>query len=215
MSRAIIFDLDGTLADTIEDIAAAVNGALTRRGLAAHGIPALKKMVGNGFRALVVAALPPESRNDDLVEEIRIEASTFYAAHPLDRTRAYPGIPELLAELARLGVPRAVLSNKPHDLVLRVVEGLFPGAGFAVIRGEMPAFPRKPDPASALDIARILERAPADICYLGDSDVDMLTARNAGMLAAGAGWGFRGPEELGLAGADAVLTDPAELLDLI
>jgi phosphoglycolate phosphatase len=212
MPKAVIFDLDGTLADTIEDIAAAINGSLARRGLPLHSIPALKLMVGKGFRHLVTVALPEGSRDEAFVEEIRAEASAYYEAHALDITRPYPGIPELLAELARRGLPRAILSNKPHDLVLRVVEGLFPGQGFAVVRGEVEGFPRKPDPASALDIAARLGLAPGAIAYVGDSNVDMLTARNAGMVGIGAAWGFRGRGELEAAGADAVIEEPLDLL---
>ena len=214
MFKAVIFDLDGTLADTIHDIAAAVDASLSRRGLPVHGIPAYKLMVGKGFanlvRQAVPAGFPPEA-----TEEIRREASAFYAAHPLDRTKAYPGVDELLAALARASLPMAILSNKPQGLVELVVDGLFPKAGFDQVRGEGPGFPRKPDPASALDLARRLGLAAQEVCYLGDSDVDMETAHNAGMLAVGAAWGFRGALELSGAGADRIIAAPLELLPIL
>ncbi|MBL8968357.1 MAG: HAD family hydrolase [Spirochaetaceae bacterium] len=215
MAELVIFDLDGTLADTIEDIAASVNGALARRGLPAHDIPAYKRMVGDGLTTLVTRALPPELRGAALVEELRAEAAAAYAAAPLAATRPYAGIRELLAELKRRGLPFAVLSNKPHALAVTVVAGLFPEAGFALVRGESPDFPKKPDPAAALDIARRLGAAPADCLYVGDSDVDMATARSAGMRAVGVAWGFRGSGELREAGADRVIEEPRELLALL
>lgn len=214
MAKAVIFDLDGTLADTILDIAEAVNISLASRGLPVHDIPAYKLMVGKGFANLVAQALPPGYPRE-AAELIRAEASARYAAHPLDKTRAYPGIPELLEALATTGLGRAILSNKPQALVDLVVEGLFPEAGFALVRGEGPGFPRKPDPAQALDLASRLGLEPGQIIYLGDSDVDMETAHNAGMVAVGAAWGFRGARELVQAGADHVIEAPLDLLALL
>ncbi|HET7838948.1 MAG TPA: HAD family hydrolase [Rectinemataceae bacterium] len=215
MHKAVIFDLDGTLADTLEDLARAVNGALGRRGFPLHPLDAYRRMVGDGFRLLVTRALPEDQRLPDRIEELRAEASADYEEHCLVSTRPYEGVPELLAALHARGIPLAILSNKPHELCLRVVAGLFPGAGFALVRGEAPGFPRKPDPASALDIARRLDLPPSEFAYLGDSDVDMSTAKAAGMTALGAGWGFRGAPELAAAGAAAILGSPMELLDFL
>lgn len=215
MVQALLFDLDGTLADTIEDLAAVVNAALARRNLPTHEISAYKHMVGNGFTQLVRAALPPRLRTEAMVEELRAEANASYEADPVARTKPYKGIPELLSALAERKLSRAVLSNKPDPLARRVVELLFPGAGFALVRGELPDFPRKPDPASALDIARLLGAEPGDILYLGDSDVDMETAKKAGMVGVGAVWGFRGEDELRAAGARHLVRNPLELLDLL
>jgi phosphoglycolate phosphatase len=215
MPQAVIFDLDGTLADTIEDIAASVNRSLALRGFPTHGIPHFKLMVGNGFKNLVRIALPEAERRDDLVEEMRAEASAYYAEHLVVATRPYPGIPELLAELGKRGLPHAVLSNKPDALAKRLVEAIFPKAGFAFVRGEVEAFPRKPAPDSALDLAARIGLAAGEIVYLGDSDVDMATAQNAGMVAVGAAWGFRGAAELEAAGAKLVIRKPQELLALL
>jgi len=214
-ARAVIFDLDGTLADTIDDIALSINGSLSKRGFPTHDIPTVKLMVGNGFRSLVVAALPREKQDEALIEEIREEATAYYAAHPLDRTLPYPGIMEMLSGLAGLGIPRAVLSNKPDRLARAVVDGLFPQAGFSVVRGELPAFPRKPEPASALDIAKKLGATPGEILYVGDTNVDMRTAHNAGMRPIGAAWGFRSLQELVESGAEVVISHPSELLRLL
>jgi phosphoglycolate phosphatase len=215
MKRAVLFDLDGTLDDTIEDLAGAVNRCLARRGLPEHEAEHYKLMVGDGFRSLIARAVPEERRGDDLIEAIRAEAAEDYAGRCLERTRAYPGIPELLSALARRGVPFGVLSNKPDELTKKVVSGLFPFTAFALVRGESPAFPRKPDPASALDACARLGAAPEETLYLGDSGVDMRTAKAAGFLALGALWGFRGGKELMEAGADALLEAPLDLIQYI
>jgi len=210
--KAAIFDLDGTLADTIDDIAAAVNPCLARRGFPIHEAEAYKLMVGKGFRNLVIQALPESSRRESLVAELHAEAAAGYDDHCLDLTKPYPGVLELLAALEARGIPMAILSNKPQTMTLKVVAGLFTSTRFEYVRGETPAFPRKPDPSSALDLARLLGLSPGEIAYLGDSDVDMSTARAAGMLALGAAWGFRGEAELRAAGAEALLHDPRDLL---
>lgn len=211
--KAAIFDLDGTLVDTIDDIAAAVNGALARRGLPTHDAASYKRMVGNGFRNLVTKALPPALAEDpEAVRSLHEEAAANYEAHCLDLSRPYAGVGGLLAALAAAGVPMAVLSNKPDPLTKKVVAALLPGVPFVLVRGETADFPRKPDPASALDAARRLGAAPSEIAYLGDSDVDMRTARSAGMLALGAAWGFRGAAELRSAGAAEILDEPAAML---
>jgi phosphoglycolate phosphatase len=215
MIKLAIFDLDGTLADTIDDLGGAVNRALARRGLPVYSSDSYKLMVGNGFRNLVTKALPESSRGDALVDEVRVEAAADYDARCLELTRPYPGILELLGTLSSRGLPLAVLSNKPHAQAVKVVSGLFPRVPFASVRGETPEFPRKPDPASVLDMARRLGVLPDETVYLGDSDVDMKTARAAGMLALGAGWGFRGAAELEEAGAFAVLDAPGDMLRYI
>jgi phosphoglycolate phosphatase len=215
MKKAVIFDLDGTLADTIEDLANAVNRMLSRRGLPEHDIGAYKLMVGEGFRNLVTRALPEGLRSDDYIEAARAEASADYALRCLERTAPYPGVKELLAALRKRGVACAVLSNKPDALTKKVIAGLFPDGSFAIVRGESPEFPRKPEPASALDLCGRMDASPAETLYLGDSGVDMKTAKAAGFVALGATWGFRGEEELRAAGADALLAAPLDLLQYL
>jgi phosphoglycolate phosphatase len=215
MKEAAIFDLDGTLADTIDDLAGAVNRSLSRRGLPEHDASLFKLMVGEGFLNLVTKAVPAELRRRDYLEALRDEAMADYAGRCLERTRPYEGVPELLKELAARGMPTAVLSNKPDELTQKCVAGLFPNHPFALVRGESPAFPRKPDPASALDACARLGASPAATLYLGDSGVDMRTAKAAGFFALGALWGFRGEAELREAGADALLAHPLDLLEYL
>jgi phosphoglycolate phosphatase len=215
MKKAVIFDLDGTLADTIDDLAGAVNRMLARRKLAEHDREEYKLLVGKGFRNLVTLALPEGLRTDAYIEAARAEASADYATTCLEETRPYPGVPELLGSLSSRGIPFAVLSNKPDELTKKVVRGLFPGLGFALVRGESPEFPRKPDPASALDACGKLGALPGETLYLGDSGVDMMTAKAAGFTALGALWGFRSEDELRANGADALLTRPLDLLEYL
>lgn len=215
MNRAVIFDLDGTLADTIDDLAGAVNYCLGSRGFPEHDVESYKLMVGEGLRLLVSRSLPASSRSDQLIDEIVADASARYAEHCLDMTRAYPGIAELLSALAERGLATAVLSNKPDALTRKVVDGLFPWRPFRVVRGEIADFPRKPDPASALDICAALGARPGETIYLGDSAVDMMTAAAAGFMAIGAAWGFRGEAELRGAGARAVIARPLDLVEYL
>ncbi len=215
MTRAVIFDLDGTLTDTLDDLSFSVNTVLARHGFPVHDKNAYKTMVGNGMRTLICRVLPPGKGNDALVEALRQEASGFYALHALDRTRSYDGICELLDTLDERRIPYAVLSNKPDALARAVVSGIFPARKFFSVRGDSAAFPPKPDPASAVDLARKMAVPVGEIIYVGDSDVDILTARNAGMKSAGATWGFRGRKELEEAGAEFLLDHPLDLVALL
>jgi phosphoglycolate phosphatase len=212
MKKAVIFDLDGTLADTIADIAGAVNRSLSRRKLPTHDLALYKLMVGDGFRSLIERALPEALRKDGYIEETRAEAAADYAEHCLELTAPYPGVSELLASLASKGIAMAILSNKPDSLTKKCVAGLFPSVDFVLVRGETKDFPRKPDPASALDACARLGAAPSEALYLGDTGVDMRTAKSAGLTALGALWGFRTEAELRESGADALLSSPLDLL---
>ncbi len=215
--QAVLFDLDGTLLNTLADIARAMNTALAERNLPTHEVDAYRLMVGSGLEELARRAVPAQTRADErAVAELALRLREEYGRHPVDLTRPYEGVPELIAELrAREALPLAVLSNKAGALVREIVGRFFSADDFAVVRGLEDGVPAKPDPTSALDVASRIGVAPHAVVYLGDSDVDVQTARNAGMHAVGAGWGFRGAEELRTAGADEVIAHPLDLPDLL
>lgn len=215
MIKAVIFDLDGTLVDTIDDIAAAVNAALEKFGFPPRRREELYRMVGNGMRNLARRAVPEGVEDPEVIDGCVAEAVERYAEKPAVFTRPYPGVDELLAELRRRRIPSAILSNKPHPLTVLVVDAVFPGHAFRVVQGEKPGVPRKPDPSAPLAIAAELGAAPEEVLYLGDSDVDVHTARAAGFYPVGAAWGFRGRDELREAGAEAIVEAPLDLLSLL
>jgi len=209
MYQAVLFDLDGTLTNTLEDISFAMNRALRLNGLPEYPVDAYRYLVGNGAKVLAQRAV---GERRELAEAVQRTYQAYYQEHSLDRTRPYEGIPELLAELQRRGVKLCVFSNKPHKDTCRVVEHFFPQVDFAVVRGQMEGVPVKPDPAGALAAAEAVGVPPEDFLYLGDTDVDMCCARNAGMHAIGVTWGFRTAEELLAAGAERLIHQPLELL---
>jgi phosphoglycolate phosphatase len=213
--RAILFDLDGTLLDTLEDLADAVNEALARGGFPPRSLDEYRFLVGDGARNLVRRALPPEHRDDATVEPCLDAFGAAYARLWDRKTRPYPGIPELLDALAARGLPMAVLSNKPDDFTKLCVARLLPRGRFAVVRGARPDTPPKPDPAAALAIAKQVGVPPADFLYVGDSNTDMGTARAAGMFPVGVTWGFRPASELLEHGARILITEPILLLKLL
>jgi phosphoglycolate phosphatase len=211
--KALIFDLDGTLADTLRDIMDAMNHALAQRGLPAHGPDAYRQFVGEGASQLVRNALPPG--REALVPELLAAYRAHYLAHLIVHTQPYPGISELLSELQARGRPLAVLSNKPHELTTRIVTALFPAVRFVGVLGQRPDHPLKPDPAGALELCSALGHAPGDVALVGDTRTDMQTARAAGMIAIGVRWGFRDARELSEHGAHHVVAEPHELLALL
>ena len=210
MKKAILFDLDGTLADTLADIAGAMNRALRLHGLPEWEVPEYRFLVGNGAKVLSERAVRGRT---ELAERVRADYQAWYERHDLDATRPYPGMPEALRTLAARGVRMCVVSNKPDADTRRVVTRLFPDIPFDVIRGQIPGVPTKPDPTAAIAAAGEMGLAPADFVYLGDSAVDMECARRAGMLPIGALWGFRTAEELAAAGAARLLERPGDLTD--
>jgi len=214
--RAVIFDLDGTLLDTIEDLTDSMNAALVRMGHAARTIAECKQLVGDGLETFVRRALPPAAA-DDPRERTRLRELMMmeYRDRSTLKTRPYPGVPDLLDALAARNVPAAVLSNKPHDSTLAVMEHYFSRWSFLAIFGARDGVPVKPDPAGALEIARILGLAPANIAYLGDTNTDMQTATGAGMYGVGALWGFRTAGELIANGAKVLIETPMDLMPIL
>lgn len=210
--RAVIFDLDGTLLDTLQDLADAMNAVLEKNRLPAHRPEAYRRFVGDGIEMLVRRALPFTVSDEDefrrFVEEMRRE----YARRWMATTRPYPGVPELLAAIGAAGVMTAVLTNKPQTAAEAILAALLPGQKFRCVIGSAPGRPKKPDPCGALAIAGELGVPPAHCLMVGDSAVDVQAARAAGMVPAGALWGFRTAEELVAAGARILVTDPAGLI---
>jgi phosphoglycolate phosphatase len=203
---AVVFDLDGTLADSLADIASAVNATLASRGRPGHPVEAYKAMVGWGLKQLLVTAANPGFDSTEL-EAAYQQVLGEYRARPVIHTVAYPGIETLLAGLkgrVRLGV----FSNKEDTIAKAVVSTLFPAA-FSEAVGARPGVPHKPDPAGLTALLTGWGVEPGRCAYLGDSDVDMETARRAGVIACGASWGFRGEAELRAAGAEEVFADAA------
>jgi phosphoglycolate phosphatase len=213
--KGIIFDLDGTLVDTLGDIAASMNRALKRSGFPEIPVEAYRDKVGWGIRRLAFLCLPEDSKSDELAAGIAAEASGYYAEAPLVYTRPYPGIPELVAELRRRKIKTAVLTNKPDPTAQLVINGLFPQGSFDIIQGEIEGKPRKPDPACAWDIIVNLGLTPRDTIFAGDSEIDLETAENAECHALGVSWGYRPREVLIKAGARRVIDKPAEMLNLL
>ncbi len=214
--RAVLFDLDGTLLDTIEDLAACMNAALQAQGLVAKPLEQHKLMVGDGVANYILRALGEEHAKDaNLVARVRTKYRECYTNHWADFTRPYDGIEDMLDELLRHEIALAVLSNKPDDFTKKMVRHFFPAVPFATTQGATEGSPLKPDPQSALQIARLLDIDAQDFVYLGDTATDIKTARAAGMLAVGALWGFRGRQELQEAGAQALIEKPAELLPVV
>lgn len=211
--RGVLFDLDGTLADTLTDLANAVNHALRENGFPERDRDEVRRFVGNGIRNLILRALPenaPEDAADTVFEAFR----RYYSAHCTEYTSAYPGIPELLQALRGAGMPIGVVSNKAQPMTERICAKLFPGL-FDVILGETPGLPRKPDPAMVRYAAAKLGLKPERIAYIGDSEVDVKTAANAGTGGLFVLWGFRSREQLRDAGAGDFAESPRELLDLL
>lgn len=206
--QAFVFDLDGTLLNTLEDIGNACNHMLARHGYATRSIEEYRYMVGNGFAMLVRRCLG-ESLPDN-VADLTEEARKRYREHMLECSRPYPGMVPALRQLADKGV-LAVLSNKPDDLSRELISHYFPDIPFAKVLGARPDYALKPDPHTLLDLMTELGCIADCTCYIGDSNVDIITAHNAGISGIGAAWGFRGVQELKAAGADKILFHPTDL----
>jgi phosphoglycolate phosphatase len=211
----VLFDLDGTLADTLEDLADAMDRVLRGEGLPGHGYAEYRRMIGHGIRRLVSAALPADRRDDPTVDRCFARMIADYGEHSLVKTHLYDGVAELLAALKAVGLKLAVLSNKADEPTRRIVAALFADGAFDAVAGARPDVPLKPDPAGALLAAASLGIEPGRTIYVGDSPTDMRTALAAGMTPVGVSWGFRTRGELVEAGASAVIDHPPELLALL
>lgn len=214
--KACIFDLDGTLADTLHSIAYFCNGTLEAFGYPPIPIEDYKLLVGNGADLLMrrMLARVGADLSEEEFKSFRAEYDRRYAADPMALVGAYPGLPYVLPRLRDKGVKLGVLSNKPDDMTRAIVAELYPGI-FHAVHGQREGVPTKPDPTAALALMEELGVSPAETLYIGDSGVDMDTARNAGMDSCGVLWGFRGREELLQHGAMHLAGDPGELEKII
>ena len=215
--RAVIFDLDGTLLDTLEDLADSGNAVLRAHGFEPHPVDAYRTFIGNGMINLVRDIFPEKHRPEegDATNAILDEYREAYERNWKNTTKPFSGIPELLEELQSLGIPIGVMSNKAHDFTLKCVETFLPKWEWNFVLGAREGVPKKPDPTAALEVAAAAGANPSDCYFIGDSDVDMMTAVNAGMHAVGVSWGFRPVDELLEHGATAILEAPSDLLSLL
>jgi phosphoglycolate phosphatase len=211
--RAALFDLDGTLLNTLDDLGSSMNRVLGRFGFPQHPMESYKTFVGEGISVLAARALPKDHCDEPSIKACVEAMSTEYANHWLDVTKPYNEIELLLEGLTKRDFKLAVLSNKPHAMTSVLVAYYFPKTRFNCVNGAREGVPKKPHPLGAIEIARGLRIAPEEFIYLGDSGVDMETAVSAGMFPVGALWGFREKGELLAHGAKAVITHPLELLD--
>lgn len=211
----VIFDLDGTLLNTIDDLATSTNYALRCAGYPEHGLSEYPAFVGNGVDKLLERALPAEYRDEETVLRIKKDFIAHYSEHNADLTRPYGGIPELLDELHGRGVVMAVTSNKYQEATLWLIRHYFGPDLFRVVLGQREGVPVKPDPAIVYDVLRQTGCSAEDALYVGDSGVDMRTAANAGIFSVGVSWGFRSRRELEENGACRLIDRPGELLDLL
>lgn len=210
--KAVLFDLDGTLINSIPDISRSVNFALAAHGLPTHDEKTCMYMVGNGARVLIERAVGDKQ---DMVDAVLQTYREHYAVHCFDSSHVYPGIEELLQALRNAGYKLIVLSNKDDGDVQTVMRRYFPDMHFDLLRGKLPGRPVKPDPSSALTIARELSLSPDEFWYIGDTPVDCQCCKNAGMHFIGVSYGFRTREEIAEAGAQIIVDTPKEALDII
>ena len=214
MYQTVIFDLDGTLLNTLEDLADAGNWVCRRNGWPEHSLEEFRAMVGHGLSNLVERFSPEGCRSPLMLVNTLAQFSEYYGQHNMDKTAPYTGMTDLVAELDRRGLKLAVYSNKADDFSRQIVEHYFPGA-FALVRGKVRGVPVKPDPTGVRQVLAELEADPARTLFVGDSSVDVETAHNAGLAVCGVTWGFRSRESLAAAGADFLADTPEQLAAVI
>lgn len=215
MKTLVIFDLDGTLLNTIDDLGAAANYALTQCGFPTHAISSYPYFVGNGVTRLLERVLPDNHRDEETVTRLRRRFMEYYDEHNAVSTVPYNGIVELLETLSRRDVRLAVASNKYHSAVVSIINHYFPQINWVAVEGQKEGVPVKPDPSIVFDILSKCPTPKSEVLYVGDSGVDMETARRACVESVGVSWGFRPVKELKEFYADHIVDAPIEILDFI
>ena len=214
MYQHVIFDLDGTLLNTIEDLADASNWVCRNHGWPTHSVEEYKYFVGNGMTQLVLRFSAPEWHSPEGLAIILREFMTYYDAHKADKTAAYAGMPEAVARMKEAGVSLAVLSNKADQMAGPVVEHYYPGL-FPLVQGALDGVPTKPDPTLLHKLMGRMGATKADTLFVGDSNVDIKTAKNGGLTSCGVLWGFRTRAELEEEGASIIVETPQELVQVV
>jgi phosphoglycolate phosphatase len=213
--KAIIFDLDGTLLNTLDSLARCYNRVLEKAGFPVHPSEAYKNFIGDGAKKCVERCLPESHRDTVTVERILVQQQADYAAHWQEDVTLYSGIADLLATLQSDSIPMAVLSNKDHAFVEQCVTYYLPNNRFAAVQGYSNDVPHKPDPTGALRVIEQLGFKANQVAMIGDTSMDILTAHAAGMISIGVLWGFRDVQELNEAGADYIVETPQQILGLL
>jgi phosphoglycolate phosphatase len=214
MLKGVIFDLDGTLLDTLRDLADSVNYVLGAHGYPQHSYEDYRQKIGRGFRNLLEVSFPEEHRGDLEISEALEMFLKEYDQNYMNQTVPYDGISDLLALLGKKGIKVGVNSNKRTDYTNNLIHKIFPQIKFTGVFGERAGIPKKPHPQTALEIIAMMGLRPEETIYIGDSGTDIQTGKNAGMVTAGVLWGFRGLAELRENGADYIVRTPQEIIDL-
>lgn len=215
MKKLVIFDLDGTLINSIEDLGQAANYALSKNGFPTHSLASYPFFVGNGVRNLIRKALPEENRNDTTIDSLLKDFKEYYDDHNVDSTKPYDGIMELLKQLQEQGVKLAVASNKYQKATEKIVSQLFPDIKFVSVQGQQDGVNVKPDPSIVFNILGVVLVPKAEVLYVGDSGVDMETARRACVDSVGVTWGFRSEKELNEYHADRIVHRASDIFDIV
>ena len=215
MVKLVIFDLDGTLLNSLDDLAVSTNYALQKHRYPTHELLEYRRFVGNGINKLLERALPEEARTKENVLKIREDFMAYYAVHKADYTAPYPGIAELLEALRKKNILLAVASNKYHSATQALIPHYFGENTFGFVYGQREGIPVKPDPTIVFDILKEAGVKPEEVLYVGDSGVDMQTASNSGIVSIGVTWGFRSAEELKENGAIHIVDRPSDILKLL